>query len=97
MLSIGEWSLDSERLAVKTFTLVGSGWSDRVKLKSAEYAFADGNLEVYGEYFGVGFEVVGTRADPQVFLKENALLKAVILQPDSGFFSEEFVAPAKRK
>jgi hypothetical protein len=30
-------------------------------------------------------------------LKENALLKAVILQPDSGFFSEEFVAPAKRK
>jgi hypothetical protein len=48
-------------------------------------------------HFGVGFEVVGTRADPQVFLKENALLKAVILQPDSGFFSEEFVAPAKRK
>jgi len=96
-LSVGEWSLDSDGLAVKTFTLDGSGLIDRLKLRSINYAFAGEKLAVDGDYFGIGFEVVGTRTDPQVFLKETGLLKAVVLQPDSGFFTEEALAPAKKK
>ncbi|MGH7956864.1 MAG: hypothetical protein ACREH8_07610, partial [Opitutaceae bacterium] len=95
-LSVGEWALDSKGVRVKGVDLDGSGLIDRLKLQSINYTFAGGKVAMDGVYFGVGFEVTGTRAEPEIFLKETALLKALILQPDSGFFTDETKAPEKK-
>lgn len=95
-LAVHEWAFDPSGATVKGFGLEGTGLIDRLKLKSVSYRFEGGKLAMDGDYFGVGFEVIGTRADPQVFLKETPLLKALILQPDSGFFTDEPASPKKK-
>mgnify|MGYP000905521412 CR=1 FL=1 len=93
---VDAWTLDNAGLTLAGVRLEGGGLVDRLKLSTARYAFAGHRIAVDGEYFGVGFEVVGTRADPQVFLKDGPLLRALILQPDSGFFNDD-ASPAPRR
>ena len=76
---------------------IDPGLIDRVKLNSFRYAFAGEKLAVDGDYFGVGFEVVGTRADPQVFLKENAVIRAIGQKNEFDFFGDDAAAPAPKK
>lgn len=88
-LSVGEWSFDPEHVAIKAFAVEGSGLIDRVKLNAARYAFGTEKIFIDGEYFGVGFEVIGTRGDPQVFLKENAFIRAIGQRNEFDVFFEE--------
>ncbi|HUJ42600.1 MAG TPA: hypothetical protein VLW52_03225 [Opitutaceae bacterium] len=48
-----------------------------LKLNFIRYGLADETLHLDGRYAGVGFEVLGTRANPQVFLKDNLLIRAI--------------------
>lgn len=76
--SVERISADPEGITLDGLTIVGTGLVNRLKVRSARYRLADTKLAVDGEYFGVGFEVTGTRGDPQVFLKDSsALLRAI--------------------
>ncbi len=76
--SIGKLALGKTNLTITDLTLTGSGLIDRIKLKSASYGLADEALKVDGEYFGVGFDILGTRADPKIFLKDsNPIIRAI--------------------
>ncbi len=96
-LAIGEWTLDPTSITLKAFALDGSGLIDRVKLNSVAYARTDEKIKVDGDYFGVGFEVVGTRSDPQVFLKENKLIKTIGQRNEFDFFGQDSMIPEKKK
>lgn len=92
--SIGRLTLSRTALAVTDTALAGSGLIDRLKLKSASYALADEALKVDGEYFGVGFDIIGTRADPKIFLKDsNPLIRAVGTRNEFDF---DLPAPAPK-
>lgn len=84
--SIGQVTLSKTLVSVSAISLVGSGLVDRLKVNSASYGLADERLKMDGEYFGVGFEVVGTRADPQIFLKDsNKLIRAIGVRNEFDF------------
>jgi hypothetical protein len=91
-----EANLETVSGRVDGVEIVGSGLIDRLKVKAASYRDGDGKLGVDGEYFGLGFEVLGTRADPQVFLKDNSLLVRAVGQP-LEFDFEAMAADAKAK
>ena len=94
--SIGRITLSQALLRVSGIALVGSGLVDRLKVTSASYGLADEHLKVDGEYFGVGFEVVGTRADPQIFLKDsNKFIRAIGTRNEFDF--DETPPPPKPK
>lgn len=77
-LDIDRIAYDPKGISVEGLAFAGTGLIDRVEVKSANYQLGAEKLGVDGVYFGVGFEVVGTRADPQVFLKDdNLLIRAV--------------------
>jgi hypothetical protein len=79
-LTIGRVTADERAITVDGVTLAGTGLIDRLKLNSARYEIPTQAVAVDGLYFGVGFEVVGTRADPQVFLKDSSLLVRTVGQ-----------------
>lgn len=84
--SIARLTLSRSSVSITDMTLAGSGLIDRIKLKSASYGLADEALKVDGEYFGVGFDIVGTRADPKIFLKDsNPLIRAVGVRNEFDF------------
>ena len=84
--SIGQITLSKTLVRVSAISLLGSGLVDRLKVTSASYGLADERLKMDGEYFGVGFEVVGTRADPQIFLKDsNKLIRAIGVRNEFDF------------
>jgi hypothetical protein len=87
-LAIADWHLTPETVGVDRLTLAGTGLIDRVKLNAARYAFGDGRITADGEYFGIGFTVTGTRADPQIYLKETALIRAIGQRNEFDFFDE---------
>ncbi len=100
-LTIERVAVDAAGIALDGVTLAGTGLVDRLKLNSARYELRTQNVAVDGLYFGVGFEVVGTRADPQVFLKDNSLLVRTVGQRNEFDFeamardAEEAKAKAK--
>ncbi len=76
--SIGRLTLSRTTVGVTDISLTGSGLINNLKVKSASYGLADEALKVDGEYFGVGFDVIGTRAAPKIFLKDsNKLIRAI--------------------
>ncbi len=76
--SVGRLTLSRTSLSVADTAFIGSGLIDRIKVKSATYGLVDEALKVDGEYFGVGFDILGTRADPKIFLKDsNKLIRAI--------------------
>ena len=84
--SIGQITLSKTLISVSAISLLGSGLIDRLKVNSASYGLVDERLKMDGVYFGVGFEVVGTRADPQVFLKDsNVLIRAIGVKNEFDF------------
>lgn len=54
---------------------------------------ADEALHLDGQYSGVGFEVLGTRAEPQVFLKDNLFIRASGSQQEFAFGDAPVAAP----
>lgn len=76
-LVLGKITLSATQLRLADFSLKGAGFVNNLKLGKASYALADEAIEVDGQYFGIGFEVGGTRGSPQVYLKENALIRAI--------------------
>ncbi|HUL52572.1 MAG TPA: hypothetical protein VLT83_04080 [Opitutaceae bacterium] len=56
-----------------------------LKLNFIRYGLADETLHLDGRYAGVGFEVLGTRANPQVFLKDNLLIRAIGTEQEFAF------------
>lgn len=76
-LVLGKITLSATQLRLADFSLKGAGFVNNLKLGKASYALADEVIEVDGQYFGIGFEVGGTRGSPQVYLKENALIRAI--------------------
>lgn len=93
-LAIANWSVTSEAIDLGQLTLSGSGLIDQVKLKSARYFFRDARIAVDGDYFGVGFTVAGTRADPQIYLKENLLIRTIGQRNEFDFFDDSAARPA---
>jgi hypothetical protein len=76
-LVLGKITLSATQLRLADFSLKGAGFVNNLKLGKVSYALADEAIEVDGQYFGIGFEVSGTRSSPQVYLKENALIRAI--------------------
>lgn len=76
-LALGKITLSTTQLRMTGFSLKGAGFVNNLKLGKASYALADEAIEVDGQYFGIGFEVSGTRSSPQVYLKETALIRAI--------------------
>jgi len=64
-----------------------------LRLNFLRYGLADDSLHLDGAFAGVGFEVLGTRASPQIFLKNNLLVRAVGSEPEFTF-GEIPTAPA---
>jgi hypothetical protein len=96
-LAVGSWALEPDRIDVQGFALEGSGLVDRLKLASARYTFAGEKIAVKGQYFGVGFEVVGTRQSPEVYLQDNTILRPILEENRFDFFNEETATtPAKK-
>ena len=76
-LALGKITLSTTQLRMSDFSLKGAGFVNNLKLGKVSYTLADEAIEVDGQYFGIGFEVSGTRSSPQVYLKENALIRAI--------------------
>lgn len=76
-LALGKITLSATQLQLSDFSLKGAGFVNNLKLGKVSYTLADEAIAVDGQYFGIGFEVVGTRSSPQVYLKENALIRAI--------------------
>lgn len=73
-------------LTLDGLVIAGSGLIDRLNVRSASYQMGNGQLAVDGAYFGVGFVVVGTRANPQVYLDDKSLLiRAFGRRPEFDF------------
>lgn len=76
-LSIERVSLDGPLLGISGVTLQGTGLVDRLTVNKGSYSLADEKITLDGSYFGIGFEVDGTRAKPEVWLKDNLVIKAI--------------------
>jgi len=50
---------------------------DHLKLSFIRYGLVNESVHIDGQYAGIGFEVLGTRADPQIFLRNNLLVRAI--------------------
>lgn len=97
--TIGKLTLGETQARVEDIALVGAGFLSNLKVKSAIYQLANEAIKVDGEYFGVGFDVVGTRADPQIFLKDdNKLIRTIGTRNEFDFFNDlpEPATPAKK-
>jgi hypothetical protein len=66
---------------------------NHLKLNFIRYGLADEALHLDGQYAGVGFEVLGTRAEPQVFLKNNLLIRAIGSEQEFAFAEVPAAAP----
>lgn len=64
-----------------------------LKLNFIQYGVADEALHLDGPYAGVSFEAVGTRAEPQVFLKDNLLIRAIGSHEEFAFVDAPVAAP----
>jgi hypothetical protein len=94
--SIERVAADAGGVMLGGLTIVGSGLIDRLTVRAASYRFADGRIAADVDYFGVGLDVAGTRADPQVYLKDKGLLVRTFGQPVEFDF-ERMAAEAEEK
>jgi hypothetical protein len=76
-LGLEDITVEQAQVRVGRIDIQGSGFVDKLKVDHAACTLADRQLHVDGSFFGIGYEVAGTVADPQVYLKDNALLKAI--------------------
>ena len=72
--SIQSLSLHDGIVEVAGVKIEGSGLIDRLKINKGSYALDGETITVDLTYFGIGFDVDGTRRDPQVWFKNNNLL-----------------------
>ena len=75
--SVQSLALRDGLVEVAGVKLDGTGLIDRLKIGKGSYALDGGAIVVDGTYFGIGFEVDGTRAKPDVWLKDNLLIRAI--------------------
>jgi hypothetical protein len=75
--SIQGLALHDGLIEVTGVKLDGTGLIDRLRINKGSYALDGEVIAVDGTYFGIGFEVDGTRRDPQVWLKDNLLIRAI--------------------
>ena len=93
--SIGKITINDDQLRVEEIVVNGSGLINNLKVRSADYGLSSETVKVDGDYFGVGFDVIGTRADPQVFLKDsNLMLRAIGTRNEFDFDTQPAPAPA---
>lgn len=78
--------VDEHAISCGGATLAGAGLVDRLTVRSLACNLDDGRLTVDGDYFGVGFQVLGTRAEPQVYLKDDNLLVRTFGEPNEFDF-----------
>jgi hypothetical protein len=64
-----------------------------LNLNFLRYGLADEALHLDGRFAGVGFEVLGTRAEPQVFLKNNLLIRSIGVPQEFAFGDAPVAAP----
>ena len=76
-LTLDKITVDQKHASIGGFTLNGSGFIRHLKLDKASYGLVDEHVDAEGEFFGVGFVISGTRSDPEVFLKENAVIRTL--------------------
>jgi hypothetical protein len=91
-LSAGRFYLNDTAVGVEKLTFTAPGLLN-LNLGSARYGLADEKVYAEGEYFGIGFEVTGPRTDPQVYLKDNLIIRAIGTQSDLDFGAPD--APKK--
>ena len=75
--SVQSFSLHDGLVEVAGVKLDGTGLIDRLKIGKGTYTLEGEVVAVDGTYFGIGFEVDGTRSDPQVWLKDNFVIRAI--------------------
>lgn len=94
--SIGKLTLNPDEVKITGVALAGSGLIDRFKITSANYGLGDDRLYIDGEYFGVGFEIKGTRAKPEFWGKDSNLLIRSIGTRKENFGFDEDTEPAPK-
>jgi hypothetical protein len=75
-LSLDQIVANQKELVIGRTSLRGTGFIGKLKITRATYGLVDEQLHIEGAFFGVGFEIAGTRNDPQVYLQDNALIRA---------------------
>jgi hypothetical protein len=86
--SIQNLSLHDGIVEVAGVKIEGSGLIDRLKIKKGSYALDGETILVDLTYFGIGFDVDGTRRDPQVWFKNNLLIRAIGTESNLDFGEE---------
>ncbi len=76
-LAIGRVSLIGQRVEIGGVALDGTGLIDNLKLATGSYVLDSEALTLDGSYFGIGFEVEGTRSRPDIYLKDNFVIRAI--------------------
>ncbi len=76
-LEMDDISVDRDKVRIGRTSLHGTGFVSKLKIDQAAYHPADQRLHVEGAFFGVGYEITGTRDDPQVYMKDNAFIRAL--------------------
>jgi hypothetical protein len=95
-LSVERVEADAGGVALDGLAIAGSGLIDRLRVRSARYQIASGAIAAGGEYFGMRFEVKGTRADPRVYLDDKSVIVRTLGQPVEFDF-ERMAAEAEEK
>ena len=84
--SVRSVSLHDGLVEVAGVKLDGTGLIDRIQIEKGIYALDSEEIMGDGKYFGIGFEVDGTRSNPQVWLSSNnILIRAVGTESDLDF------------
>lgn len=88
-LAIGRWAVSPDCIEIGGVAISGTGLIDQVRIDAARYEVRDGSVAASGKYFGVGFEIAGSRASPQVYLQENAFLRVLGQRNEFEFFGDD--------
>lgn len=67
---------DQKQLVIGHIGLRGTSFVGKLRIDHFSYGLVDEQINLDGSFFGVGFEVLGTRSDRQVYLQDNALIRA---------------------
>lgn len=75
-LTLDQIVADQKQVVIGHTGLRATSFVGKLRIGHISYGLVDEQIHLDGSFFGVGFEVVGTRSDSQVYLQDNALIRA---------------------
>lgn len=68
---------DGREVRIEGLSLSGTGFLSHLSVARGTYRLADEAVTGVGNFFGVGFEVAGSRDRPELYLWDNALIRTL--------------------